>query len=163
MLSKLGKELLFFDGGMGTLLQKEGLLPGELPENWNIEKKEVIRNIHRAYYEAGSNILLTNTFGANRVKYHDAAYTLKQVIEAAVDNVKSVSDEVVVALDMGPTGKLLKPMGDLSFEDSYEAFKEVAIYGGGNSAIDGALYLSNICKKVYLIYRQIKFINLIFF
>ena len=129
MLSKLGKELLFFDGGMGTLLQKEGLLPGELPENWNIEKKEVIRNIHRAYYEAGSNILLTNTFGANRVKYHDAAYTLKQVIEAAVDNVKSVSDEVVVALDMGPTGKLLKPMGDLSFEDAYEAFKEVAIYG----------------------------------
>ena len=129
MLSKLGKELLFFDGGMGTLLQKEGLLPGELPENWNIEKKEVIRNIHRAYYEAGSNILLTNTFGANRVKYHDAAYTLKQVIEAAVDNVKSVSDEVIVALDMGPTGKLLKPMGDLSFEDSYEAFKEVAIYG----------------------------------
>ena len=129
MLSKLGKELLFFDGGMGTLLQKEGLLPGELPENWNIEKKEVIRNIHRAYYEAGSNILLTNTFGANRVKYHDAAYTLKQVIEAAVDNVKSISDEVVVALDMGPTGKLLKPMGDLSFEDAYEAFKEVAIYG----------------------------------
>ena len=129
MLSKLGKEILFFDGGMGTLLQKEGLLPGELPENWNIEKKEVIRNIHRAYYEAGSNILLTNTFGANRVKYHDAAYTLKQVIEAAVDNVKSVSDEVIVALDMGPTGKLLKPMGDLSFEDSYEAFKEVAIYG----------------------------------
>ena len=129
MLSKLGKELLFFDGGMGTLLQKEGVLPGELPENWNIEKKEVIRNIHRAYYEAGSNILLTNTFGANRVKYHDAPYTLKQVIEAAVDNVKSVSDGVIVALDMGPTGKLLKPMGDLSFEDAYEAFKEVAIYG----------------------------------
>ena len=129
MLENLGKKLLFFDGGMGTLLQKEGLLPGELPENWNIEKKEVIRNIHRAYYEAGSNILLTNTFGANRVKYHDAPYTLKQVIEAAVDNVKSISNEVVVALDMGPTGKLLKPMGDLSFEDAYEAYKEVAIYG----------------------------------
>ena len=66
MLGNLGKKLLFFDGGMGTLLQKEGLLPGELPENWNIEKKEVIRSIHRAYYEAGSNLLLTNTFGANR-------------------------------------------------------------------------------------------------
>ncbi len=129
MLNKLGKELLFFDGGMGTLLQKEGLLPGELPENWNIEKKDIIQNIHRAYYEAGSNILLTNTFGANRVKYHDAPYTLKQVIEAAVDNVKSVSEEIVVALDMGPTGKLLKPIGDLSFEEAYEAFKEVAIYG----------------------------------
>ena len=129
MLGNLGKKILFFDGGMGTLLQKEGLLPGELPENWNVEKKEIIRSIHRAYYEAGSNILLTNTFGANRVKYHDTPYTLKQVIEAAVNNAKSVSDEVVVALDMGPTGKLLKPMGDLSFEDAYDAFKEVAIYG----------------------------------
>lgn len=129
MLNKLGKELLFFDGGMGTLLQKEGLLPGELPENWNIEKRNIIRNIHRAYYEAGSNILLTNTFGANRIKYHDAPYTLKQVIEEAVGNVRSVSRDVVVALDIGPTGKLLKPMGDLAFEDAYEAFKEVAVYG----------------------------------
>ena len=134
MLGNLGKKLLFFDGGMGTLLQKEGLLPGELPENWNIEKKEVIRSIHRAYYEAGSNILLTNTFGANRVKYHDAPFTLKEVIEAAVENVRSVSKDVVVALDMGPTGKLLKPMGDLSFEEAYEAFKEVAQYGEESGA-----------------------------
>ena len=134
MLGNLGKKLLFFDGGMGTLLQKEGLLPGELPENWNIEKKEVIRSIHRAYYEAGSNLLLTNTFGANRVKYHDAPFTLKEVIEAAVENVRSVSKDVVVALDMGPTGKLLKPMGDLSFEEAYEAFKEVAQYGEESGA-----------------------------
>ena len=134
MLGNLGKKLLFFDGGMGTLLQKEGLLPGELPENWNIEKKEAIRSIHRAYYEAGSNILLTNTFGANCVKYHDAPYTLKEVIGAAVENVRSVSKDVVVALDMGPTGKLLKPMGDLSFEEAYEAFKEVAQYGEESGA-----------------------------
>ena len=134
MLRNLGEKLLFFDGGMGTLLQKEGLLPGELPENWNIEKKEVIRSIHRAYYEAGSNLLLTNTFGANRVKYHDAPFTLKEVIEAAVENVRSVSKDVVVALDMGPTGKLLKPMGDLSFEEAYEAFKEVAQYGEESGA-----------------------------
>ncbi|MBQ2986276.1 MAG: homocysteine S-methyltransferase family protein [Tyzzerella sp.] len=129
MLRKLGKELLFFDGGMGTLLQKEGLLPGELPENWNIEKREIIQNIHRAYYEAGSHILLTNTFGANRIKYHGTPYSLQAVIEAAVKNVESVSEDVIVAFDMGPTGKLLKPMGDLSFEDAYEAFKEAAIYG----------------------------------
>ena len=129
MLDKLGKELLYFDGGMGTLLQNEGLLPGELPENWNIEKPEIIRNIHCAYFEAGSNILLTNTFGANRIKYHDAPYSLQEVVEAAVANVKSVSEDVIVALDIGPTGKLLKPMGDLAFEDAYEAFKEVAIYG----------------------------------
>jgi 5-methyltetrahydrofolate--homocysteine methyltransferase len=126
---KLGKELLFFDGGMGTLLQKEGLKPGELPENWNIEKKDVIRSIHRSYYEAGSNILLTNTFGANVVKYHDQAYSLKEIVDAAVENVRSVAKDAVVALDVGPTGKLLKPMGDLGFEEAYEAFKEVMIYG----------------------------------
>lgn len=126
---KLGKELLFFDGGMGTLLQKEGLKPGELPENWNIEKKDVIQSIHHSYYEAGSNILLTNTFGANAVKYHDQAYSLKEIVEAAVENVRSVAKDAVIALDVGPTGKLLKPMGDLDFEEAYDAFKEVMIYG----------------------------------
>ena len=125
----LGKELLFFDGGMGTLLQKEGLLPGELPETWNIKRKEVIQNIHRQYYEAGSQILLTNTFGLNAIKYHDNEYSMKEIVKAAVENVRSVSKDVFVALDVGPTGKLLKPMGDLSFEDAYEAFKEVMIFG----------------------------------
>ena len=129
LLDKLGKELLFFDGGMGTLLQKGGLQPGELPENWNIEKKDVIQSIHRSYYEAGSNILLTNTFGANAVKYHDQAYSLKEIVDAAVENVRSVAKDAVVALDIGPTGKLLKPMGDLGFEEAYDAFKEVMIYG----------------------------------
>lgn len=126
---KLGKELLFFDGGMGTLLQQEGLLPGELPENWNIEKKEIIQKIHRAYYEAGSQILLTNTFGANAVKYHGQPYSIKQVIDAAVENVRSAAPDAMVALDVGPTGKLLKPMGDLSFEEAYNAFKEAMICG----------------------------------
>lgn len=130
MIKELGKKLLFFDGGMGTLLQKEGLKPGELPENWNIEKPSVIQNIHKAYYEAGSQIILTNTFGANGIKYHDQAYSIKDIIYAAVKNIKCVVDEgVIVALDVGPTGKLLKPMGDLSFEDAYEAFKEVMVIG----------------------------------
>lgn len=129
MLKKLGKELMFFDGGMGTLLQEEGLRPGELPENWNIEKPEIIRRIHGAYAKAGSQILLTNTFGANKIKYHDTPYMLKEIVEAAVEHVRSVSKDVVVALDVGPTGKLLKPMGDLSFEEAYEAFREVMIYG----------------------------------
>ena len=132
---KLGKELLFFDGGMGTLLQKEGLEPGELPENWNIEKKDVIRSIHRSYYEAGSNILLTNTFGANAIKYHDQPYSLKEIVSAAVENVRSVAKNAVVALDVGPTGKLLKPMGDLGFEEAYKTFKEVMIYGE-NAGVD---------------------------
>ena len=68
---RLGKELLFFDGGMGTLLQEKGLAPGELPETWNISRPEVIKEIHKRYIEAGSDIILTNTFGANALKYHD--------------------------------------------------------------------------------------------
>ncbi len=132
---KIGKELLFFDGGMGTLLQKEGMLPGEVPEIWNVEKQDVIRSIHRAYFEAGSQILLTNTFGANRIKYKNQPYALEEIVNKAVENVRSVSDKVWVALDVGPTGKLLKPMGDLDFEEAYDAFKEVMIYGK-NAGVD---------------------------
>ncbi len=126
---RLGKELLFFDGGMGTLLQKEGLQPGELPEVWNIEHSEIIQNIHKSYFNAGSNILLTNTFGANAIKFHNEIYSLQEVVEKAVENVKVAANTAYVALDVGPTGKLLKPMGDLSFEDAYDAFKEVMVYG----------------------------------
>lgn len=133
---RLGKELLYFDGGMGTLLQERGLKPGELPEVWNIEKSSEIVDIHRQYYEAGSDIVLTNTFGANALKFHDGAYQLQNVIEAAVENARKgqkqagITDrELYIALDMGPTGKLLKPMGDLAFETAYEAFKEAAVYG----------------------------------
>ena len=136
LLERLGKELLFLDGGMGTLLQSKGLKPGELPETWNLEHTEEVIDIHRQYFEAGSDIVLTNTFGANALKFHDASYHLEDIVTAAVVNVKEaaalgVTDGRVVytALDIGPTGKLLKPMGDLSFEDAYEAFKEVAEYG----------------------------------
>ena len=136
LLERLGKELLFFDGGMGTLLQAEGLQPGELPETLNIERKETIRKIHQSYFEAGSDIVLTNTFGANALKFHDENCSLKAIIDAAVENVRfgakaGIRDgrDYYVALDIGPTGKLLKPLGDLSFEDAYEAFKEVVQYG----------------------------------
>ena len=136
LLERLGKELLFFDGGMGTLLQAEGLQPGELPETWNIERKETIRKIHQSYFEAGSDIVLMNTFGANALKFHDENCSLKAIIDAAVENVRfgakaGIRDgrDYYVALDIGPTGKLLKPLGDLSFEDAYEAFKEVVQYG----------------------------------
>lgn len=133
---KLGKELLLFDGGMGTLLQAKGLKPGELPETWNINRKEEIIDIHRKYYEAGSNIVLTNTFGANALKFHDDSYDLKEIVSAAVGHAKKGAQmadigerEVYAALDIGPTGKLLKPMGDLGFEEAYEAFREVMVYG----------------------------------
>ena len=132
---RLGKELLFFDGGMGTLLQEKGLEPGELPELWNITHPDEIRSIHRRYMEAGSDIVLTNTFGANALKFHDDSCSLKEIINAAVGHVKAAAeqcgraDAVLTALDVGPTGKLLKPMGDLEFETAYEAFREVMILG----------------------------------
>ncbi|MCU6748144.1 homocysteine S-methyltransferase family protein [Faecalicatena acetigenes] len=130
---RLGRELLFFDGGMGTLLQEEGLFPGELPETWNLTHPEVIRKIHRKYIEAGSDIILTNTFGANALKFHDETFSLKEIVESAVSHVQaaaeSVGRKIYTALDIGPTGKLLKPMGDLSFEEAYAAFREVVLYG----------------------------------
>ncbi len=133
---RLGKELLFFDGGMGTLLQERGLRPGELPEVWNIEHTEEVFDIHRQYFEAGSDMVLANTFGANALKFHSDEYELEDIVTAAVVSAKEGANfgvhdgrEVYVALDVGPTGKLLKPMGDLSFEDAYAAFAETMRYG----------------------------------
>ena len=129
---RLGKEVLYFDGGMGTLLQEKGLQAGELPEVWNIEHMEEVIEIHRQYFEAGSDIVLTNTFGANALKFRDSSYELSDIVTAAVIHVKEAASlgvhdgrEVYAALDVGPTGKLLKPMGDLDFEDAVRAFGEV--------------------------------------
>lgn len=139
---RLGKELLFFDGGMGTLLQAEGLQPGELPETWNIKEKDKITEIHRAYFAAGSDIVLANTFGANALKFHDEKMKLEDVIFAAIANVREAAKlgitdgrEYYVALDVGPTGKLLKPSGELSFDEAYEAFAE-AIKIGSKAGAD---------------------------
>lgn len=136
ILDRLGKELLYFDGGMGTLLQERGLQPGELPETWNLEHADEVTEIHRQYFEAGSDIVLSNTFGANAIKFHNSDYSLKEIVTAAVSHVKKAAllgvhdgRKVYTALDVGPTGKLLKPMGDLSFEEAYEAFKETMVYG----------------------------------
>ena len=132
---RLGRELLFFDGGMGTVLQEKGLQPGELPELWNITHPEEIRGIHRRYIEAGSDIVLTNTFGANSLKFHHDSCSLEEIVNAAVGHVKAAAEQcgragrVYTALDVGPTGKLLKPMGDLDFESAYEAFREVMVLG----------------------------------
>ena len=107
---RLGKEILYFDGGMGTLLQEKGLAPGELPETWNLEHPEVIREIHRRYIEAGSDIVLTNTFGANALKFHDERCSLKEIVESAIDHVKAAIREagddrrIYTALDVGLRG-----------------------------------------------------------
>jgi len=118
--------LLVLDGGMGTLLQSEGLVAGEYPELWNLTHPETIEKIHRNYYEAGSNVVSTNTFGANSLKFD--IQTLEKIISAAVDNAKkarssaSCSHEKFIALDIGPSGKLLKPYGDFDFEEAVEFF-----------------------------------------
>lgn len=133
---RLGKEVLYFDGGMGTLLQEKGLQAGELPEIWNLTHMEEVIEIHREYFEAGSDIVLTNTFGANALKFQDSEYELEDIVTAAVIHVKEAAylgvhddREVYTALDIGPTGKLLKPMGDLDFEDAYQAFAQVMRWG----------------------------------
>ena len=125
--------IVYLDGGMGTLLQKSGLQPGELPERWNISHPEVIKEIHKSYYDSGSNIVNTNTFGANSLKF--GTDELSEIIYHAVKNAdearkaSSGKQEKFIALDVGPTGKLLKPLGDLDFEDAVKAFAEVTSLG----------------------------------
>ncbi len=117
---------LLLDGGMGTLLQAEGLAAGELPERWNLTHPDVITRIHADYFRAGSHVVNTNTFGANALKY-DAA-ELDAIVRAAVENAReaqkaaSVAHPTWVALDIGPTGRMLAPYGDLAFEDAVKAF-----------------------------------------
>lgn len=126
---ELGKRIIFFDGGLGSLLQERGLKPGELPETWNLTRPEVLYDIHRAYLDAGADIILANTFGANGFKYDN----LEEIVTAAVVNAKkAVADsgrKAYVALDMGPTGKLLKPMGTLDFEECVSIYADVVRYG----------------------------------
>lgn len=127
----LGKKTLFFDGAMGTLLQTRGLKPGELPELWNLTHGEVIEEIHRAYLDAGANILKTNTFGANRFKDFGES-TVDEIIKKAVAIARKACDgraEKFVALNIGPTGKLLAPYGDLQFETAVEVFAEMVRSG----------------------------------
>ena len=136
---RIGKEWIFFDGGMGTLLQEAGLAPGELPGTWNLSHPEVIRKIHRDYFLAGCHVVNANTFGADSLHYPenlDAIVTAgirlaKEAREEARQEIREESEEqdFYVALDIGPTGKLLAPMGDLAFEDAVEIFAEVVRIG----------------------------------
>ncbi|MDO5142821.1 MAG: homocysteine S-methyltransferase family protein [Eubacteriales bacterium] len=133
---RLGKEWLFFDGGTGTLLQERGLAAGELPETWNLTRPEELVAVHRAYLEAGSDIICTNTFGANALKFPD---DLPAIVQAGVENAKEARrqagrPDAYIALDIGPTGRLLQPMGDLPFERAVELFGEVVRVGAAAGA-----------------------------
>jgi 5-methyltetrahydrofolate--homocysteine methyltransferase len=126
----LGKKTLFFDGGMGTQLQANGLSVGAIPEELNIDKPELIVMIHENYLKAGADFITTNTFGANAHKMSRAKYPNTEMIKAAVKNADTARKNLgrekdsYIALDIGPIGELLAPIGTLSFDDAYELFKE---------------------------------------
>ncbi|MDY3617954.1 homocysteine S-methyltransferase family protein [Agathobaculum sp.] len=135
-LKRLGNEWLFCDGGIGTLLQEQGLQAGELPETWNLTHPAQIVALHRAYLESGSDIIATNTFGANALKYPDNLY---EIVGQAVMHGKKARElanrpDAYIALDIGPTGRLLQPMGDLEFERAVEIFGEVVRIGAAAGA-----------------------------
>ena len=152
ILQELEERILICDGGMGSLLQAAGLKPGELPGTWNVTHPETLVEIHQAYLEAGADIVTTNTFGVDGLKYRRSGagrgtgyksaaeeeseggpFCLEPVIQAAVRNAREAirrsGKRAYVALDLGPTGKLLKPLGDLGFEDAVSLYKEVIAIG----------------------------------
>ncbi|HIV17192.1 MAG TPA: homocysteine S-methyltransferase family protein [Candidatus Alectryocaccobium stercorigallinarum] len=127
--------ITYLDGGMGTFLQSAGLKPGELPERWNLSHPDIITALHKMYFDAGSNIVLTNTFGANSLKFGDDELT--DIVSVAVGNVRSAAaqtktsapQEKFIALDVGPLGRLLKPLGDLDFEEAVRIFSKTISIG----------------------------------
>lgn len=129
----LSNNLIILDGGFGTLLQAKGLKAGEFPERWNVTNKEAIISIHKEYYDVGCNVISTNTFGANSLKFSDDE--LEEIVFNAVQNAKnareqtSAKQEKWIALDVGPTGKMLKPYGDLDFEDAVSIFSKTIKLG----------------------------------
>ncbi|MBR3867799.1 MAG: homocysteine S-methyltransferase family protein [Clostridia bacterium] len=132
ILEKIKTGFTFFDGGTGTVLQKKGLKAGELPEEWNLTHREEIIDLHLSYLNAGSNIINTNTFGANILKF--GKNYLEEIITAAIENAleakrRSGRDDVWIALDIGPSGKLLRPYGTLDFEDAVSVFAETVKIG----------------------------------
>lgn len=129
----LKNNVVYLDGGMGTMLQEHGLRPGEYPERWNISHPDVIIGIQKAYFDAGSNVVCTNTFGANTLKFSEDE--LNEIIRSATDNAKAAREQSIspqekyIALDIGPSGKLLKPFGDLDFEDAVRMFAKIVTLG----------------------------------
>ena len=132
--------ILLFDGAMGTMLQKKGLKIGENPEVFGLKNPDKLMEIHKAYLEAGSNVLTTNTFGANELKLDKLGYTVEEIVENAVNIAKKSIEQVdkskprYVALDIGPIGEILEPMGTLSFDEAYDIFKRQILQGSKSGA-----------------------------
>ena len=131
------KEFVLLDGAMGTLIQKSGVNYDSVPETLNITHPELIESFHKAYAEAGSDIVYANTFGANGYKLKESGYSVDKIIKSGVENVKKAvqGTDCLVALDIGPIGQLLEPAGSLSFDSAYEYFKEQIVAGQGADVI----------------------------
>ena len=127
-------KMIILDGAMGTMLQKTGVTQNQLPEEVNITNPEIVIDIHRQYIEAGCQIISTNTFGANAYKVGSSPYTVEQLITAAVQNAKKAAagTDTKIALDIGPIGKMLRPNGDLAFEEAYQIYKQMIECGVKN-------------------------------
>lgn len=128
----LGRRRLYYDGACGTYLQSKGLSIGEIPEKRNLDDPEQIVEMHRAYLRAGADIILTHTFGANRFKLKESGLSVEEIVARAVRNATRAVEEEgrgYIALDIGPLGKILEPVGDLPFEEAYDCFKEIVVAG----------------------------------
>ena len=130
MLEKLkAKGYLVLDGAMGSNLFLLGLISGASPEAWNLEHPDRVKKVHQAFVQAGSDIILTNTFGGNRhrLKLHQLENQVVEVNRAAVTLARECAgDSVMVAGSMGPTGEIIEPLGSLSVKDAEDAFLEQA-------------------------------------
>ncbi len=127
----IGRKMLVFDGAMGTMLQAHGLKAGEIPEMMNINAEEAVISVHRAYIEAGADVISTNSFGANAAKLAPHNLDPEAEVARAVALAKKAAGEykkqIFIAADIGPTGKLMPPLGDFSFEEAVNAFKGAVI------------------------------------
>ena len=148
LVQEIRTRRFFFDGGTGSLFQAKGLKAGEFPEVWNITHPEVCREIHLDYLQAGADLICSNTFGANGLKFKGqpwdgkgerpaASYTVEEIVAAAMKNAKEAAAQAgrgYVALDLGPTGKLLEPLGELPFEEAVRLYRQMVAAGRENGA-----------------------------
>lgn len=148
---RLREKILICDGAMGTMIQQAGLEPGPVPEILNFTQPEAIKGIHRQYFEAGSDLVITNTFGANGYKTRGCGYTVREIVTQAVKLAKEAAEETaqahgdadhntrLIALDIAPVGRLMEPYGDLSFDEAYELYRE-QIQAGAAAGVDILLF-----------------------
>lgn len=131
----LENNIVLFDGAMGTQIQNSGLPLGVSPESYNINHKDKLIEIHKAYLEAGAKVISTNTFGASSYKLKEDNLNVKEVVKSAVEIAKQAiiesNKDAYIALDLGPVGRMMKPIGDMSFNEAYDYFKEQIKYSEG--------------------------------